>query len=80
MAWSRICEDENKDRYEYPEYFEKQVENTRKLFKDIVEGKQKELEFLRKSDHYYVDTTYMTIPEVLENVVNMLSTKYDFMR
>ncbi len=80
VAWSRICEDENKDRYEYPAYFEKQVENTRKLFKDIVEGKQKELEFLRKSDHYYVDTTYMTIEEVLQKVVSMLSKNYDFMR
>lgn len=65
VAWERVCEDEGKDRYEYPEYFAKQVQNTEKLYKDVVSGNQKELKFLSDATHVYIDTTTMTIEEVL---------------
>ncbi len=66
VAWDRVCEDEGKDRYEYPDYFARQVKNTEKLYNDIISGNQKELDFLRKSENIYIDTTTMTIPEVLD--------------
>ncbi len=66
VAWERVCEDEGKDRYEYPEYFARQVKNTRKLYDDIINGEQKELDFLRCSRNVYIDTTSLTIPDVLE--------------
>lgn len=69
VAWSRVCEDEGKDRYEYPEYFERQVKNTEKLYHDIMEGKQRELAFLRSSVHTYIDTTRLTIPEVFKKAL-----------
>lgn len=72
VAWERICNDEGKDRYEYPEYFERQVKNTKKLYDDIIHGSQKELDFLRKSHNVYIDTTNMTIPEVLSTSAEKL--------
>lgn len=69
VAWGRICEDEGKDRYEYPEYFVRQVKNTKKLYDDIIRGKHKELNFLRSSVNTYIDTTNLTIPEVLKKAL-----------
>lgn len=71
IAWERLRDDDNKDRYEYPEYFRKQVENTRKLYDDIVHGKQMALNFFRLSRHVYLDTSYLTIPEVLKQVIDI---------
>lgn len=73
VAWERICEDEGKDRYEYPEYFERQVKNTKKLYDDIKNGSQKELDFLRESYNTYIDTTNMTIPDVLDKAIYQLN-------
>ena len=72
VAWERICKDEGKDRYEYPEYFERQVVNTKKLYDDIMNGSQKELDFLRESYNTYIDTTNMTIPDVLSKAILQL--------
>lgn len=72
-AWSRVCEDEGKDRYEYPEYFERQVMNTSALYDNIVKGTNPELEFLRSSKHYYLDTTKLTTQEVKEIVLSYLA-------
>lgn len=67
VAWKRVCDDEGKDRYEYPEYFERQVKNTEKLFMDITQNVNEfpELDFLRSSKHLYYDTTKKTIVDVL---------------
>ena len=64
VAWNRICEDEGKDRYEYPEYFARQTKNTEKLYHDIVDGDDPALQFLRDAKHFYINTTEMTINEV----------------
>lgn len=69
VAWDRVCDDLGKDRYEYPEYFARQVKNTEKLYNDIINGTQKELNFLRCSKNIYIDTTNLTIPEVLEKAL-----------
>ncbi len=74
VAWQRICDDEGKDRYEYPEYFEKQSPITKDLYDNIMSGKYKELDFLRTSKHLYVDTTDKTIQEVYENVYSSLKS------
>lgn len=72
VAWQRICEDEGKDRYEYPEYFMRQVPNTKRLYDEIISGNDSHLDFLRSSIHHYVDTTYLTTDEVFENVRKLL--------
>ena len=73
VAWDRICEDECKDRYEYPEYFERQTKNTEKLYYDIVNGNDPSLEFLRSSKHYYINTTNMSIAEAFSEVLDLLN-------
>ncbi len=72
VAWERIKEDEGKDRYEYPEYFARQTVNTKKLYDCIIAGNEPELEFLRSSKNYYIDTTEMSISEVLELAIKLL--------
>ena len=72
VAWERICDDEGKDRYEYPEYFERQVKNTKQLYEDIMTGCQQELDFLRDSHNVYIDTTNMTIPDVLKEALGQI--------
>lgn len=69
IAWERVAADEGKDRYEYPEYFERQVKNTRKLYQDIISKKYKELSFLNTSRHIYIDTTDLTINQTFKKVL-----------
>jgi hypothetical protein len=72
VAWDRIKNDKGKDRYEFPKYFTRQTVNTKKLYDDIVAGNDPELEFLRASENYYIDTTEMTIEEVLQLAIKFL--------
>lgn len=69
VAWSRVCDDEGKDRYEYPEYFSRQVKNTRDLYTKIMYGVNSAIDFLRKSKHCYIDTTNLTIEETLKQAL-----------
>ena len=73
VAWSRICDDEGKDRYEYPEYFERQVQNTKVLYCNIIEDNDSALDFLRDSRHYYLETTNKTTDETFKWAVEQLS-------
>lgn len=72
VAWERVAKDEGKDRYEYPEYFERQVKNTEKLYQDIMSGKYKELDFLSTAKHIYIDTTSLTIEQTFEKALTEL--------
>ena len=72
VAWERVKGDEHKDRYEYLEYFIPQSANTKKLYDAIVSGNEPELEFLRVSKHYYIDTTNLTIEQVFDKVLAYL--------
>ena len=72
IAWQRIADDEGKDRYEYPEYFERQVVNTKRLYEEIIYGKDKALEFLSRAKHFYIDTTDMTIEETFTTAIDYI--------
>ena len=78
VAWERICEDEGKDRYEYTEYFERQVPNTKRLYENIVNGSQEELNFLRDSKHFYIDTTHLTTENTKNKVFDLLKREKIF--
>ena len=77
VAWERIRNDNDKDRYEYPEYFERQVLNTRKLYERIVCGSDQALNFLRESRNYYIDTTYITIEDTFKIALDMIEGELD---
>lgn len=72
VAWERVAKDEGKDRYEYPEYFERQVKNTEKLYQDIMSKKYEELDFLSTAKHIYIDTTNLTIEQTFEKALTEL--------
>lgn len=74
VAWQRIADDEGKDRYEYPEYFKRQVVNTKKLYDEIVYGNNKALEFLRSSHHFYIDTTELSIEQTFERAIKCINS------
>ena len=72
VAWERIREDEGKDRYEYPEYFARQVQNTKALYDNIVNGVDESIDFMRDAKHFYIDSTEMTIQDVFEFALRKL--------
>lgn len=64
IAYSRICDDPDADKFEYPVYMEKQEAETRKAFKEIMEGSNPALEHFKNSKNIYIDSTQMTTDEV----------------
>lgn len=73
VAWQRIADDEGKDRYEYPEYFERQVENNIILYANIIGEEYPELDFARgKTKHFYIETTELSTNETMEKVCEYL--------
>lgn len=64
VAWERLADDPNKDRYETFEYFQRQSPNTRILYEKIIHSNEPELDFLRSSAHLYIDTTLLSTEEV----------------
>lgn len=71
VAWRRVFDDPYKDRYEFPEYFKQQVQNTKKVFEEV----QKEnpfLSFAKDAEHFYLDTTELSIENVFNSVVKYL--------
>ena len=76
VAWSRICDDEGKDRYEYPEYFERQVKNTKALYENSCNvSENPSLKFMADAKHFYIETTYLSIDQVFEIVLKYLQGK-----
>lgn len=73
VAWDRIKNDDGKDRYEYPEFLDKQCKQTKKLYEDITKTKDPSLDFLRESNHYYLDTTEKTINQTFEWALSVLN-------
>ena len=69
VAYSRICEDPDADKFEYPEYIGKQERETRKAYAEIVACTDPALSSFKGCTNIYVDTTQMTTEEVFEYVV-----------
>lgn len=72
VAWERLKADDDKDRYEYPEYFKRQSPATKKLYEEIVRGENKSLQTFLHARHFYLDTTNLKTDEVLVIVLDWL--------
>ena len=72
VAYQRICDDPDADKFEYPEYINKQEYETRKAYSAVVKGNEPALSSFKDSKNIYVDTTQMTTEEVFENVLKKL--------
>lgn len=71
-AYSRICDDPDADKFEYPAYMRKQEAETRRAYFECVSGKNPDLEPFNSAKHLYVDSTQMTTDEVFFIVKNKL--------
>lgn len=72
VAYQRICDDPDADKFEYPEYINKQEYETRKAYSAVVKGNEPALSSFKDTKNIYVDTTQMTTDEVFENVLKKL--------
>ena len=72
VAYQRIKNDENADKYEYLEYIRKQYKETKKVFLEIQKG-NKYLYQYSKSINIYIDTTNLTTVETFGRVLEELN-------
>ena len=67
-AYSRICEDPDADKFEYPAYMRKQEVETRRAYAECIAGNNTDLAPFNDAKHLYVDSTRMSTEEVFELV------------
>ena len=68
IAYARISDDPDADKFEYPEYIGKQERETRRAYSEIISGSNSDLEHFKSCINIYVDTTQMTPEEVFDLV------------
>ena len=72
VAYQRICDDPDADKFEYPEYIDKQERETRKAYANVLKGTEPALASFKGCKNIYVDTTQMSTEEVFETVIKKL--------
>ena len=72
VAYSRIMDDPDADKFEYPDYIGKQERETRRAYSEVVNGINPALASFKDCVNIYVDTTQMTPEEVFEFVIGKL--------
>ena len=72
VSFQRICDDPDADKFEYPEYIDKQERETRKAYANVLKQKEPALVSFKDCKNIYVDTTQMTTEEVFEVVKKKL--------
>ena len=72
VSFQRICDDPDADKFEYPEYIDKQERETRKAYANILKQNEPALASFKECKNIYVDTTQMTTEEVFEVVKKKL--------
>ena len=64
VAYARICNDPDADKFEYPAYIGKQERETRRAYAEVKSGDNPDLSHFAKAQNFYIDTTEMTMDEV----------------
>lgn len=72
VAYQRICDDPDADKFEYPEYIAVQERETRKAYANVIKGTDPALSSFKDCVNIYIDTTQMTTDEVFETVIKKL--------
>lgn len=68
VAFNRIKNDINADKFETEEYINEQYLMTEKVYQDIIKSSEK-LEFVQNAKHIYIDTTNITTEECFNNLI-----------
>lgn len=71
-AYSRICDDPDADKFEYPAYMRKQEVETRRAYAECLAGNNTDLEPFNQARHLYIDSTQMSTQDVLETAKKQL--------
>lgn len=71
-AYSRICDDPDADKFEYPAYMRKQEVETRRAYAECITGKNTDLQPFNNAVHLYCDSTNLTTEQTFESVKNQL--------
>ncbi len=71
-AYSRICNDPDADKFEYPAYIDKQERETRRAYAEVISETNPDLEHFKDCQNLYIDTTQMSIDEVFDFVKKKL--------
>lgn len=72
VSFQRIYDDPDADKFEYPEYIDKQERETRKAYANVLKQNEPALVSFKDCKNIYVDTTQMTTEEVFEVVKKKL--------
>lgn len=65
-AYSRICDDPDADKFEYPAYMRKQEIETRRAYAECLAGNNTDLEPFNKAEHFSIDSTRKSIEDVFK--------------
>lgn len=66
VAYSRIKNDPDADKFEYPDYIRRQESETRTAYSEVVSGENPDLVAFDGVENIYIDTTAMTQEEVFQ--------------
>lgn len=66
IAYSRIKDDEDADKFETPSYMRRQEEETRRGFRELVSGENPDLSAFLGIKNYFIDTTELSTDETFE--------------
>lgn len=72
IAYERISNDPDADKFEYPSYMKRQEIETRRAYAEITSEQNSDLQMFSKAQHLYIDTTQMSTDEVFHLVKNKL--------
>lgn len=63
VAYQRIKDDKDADKFETPQYMRRQEEETRRGYRLLVQGENPDLTAFRGIPNYFIDTTSLTTDE-----------------
>lgn len=72
IAYARIKDDPEADKFEYISYIRRQEQETRRAYREVI-NKEPSLEHFHSAQNIYVDTTQLTTSETYEYVLKKLN-------
>lgn len=72
IAYARIRDDPEADKFEYISYIRRQEQETRRAYREVI-NKEPSLEHFHSAQNIYVDTTQLTTDETYEYVLKKLN-------
>lgn len=76
VAFSRISDDPDADKFETPAYMRKQEAETRRGYRELVNKNNSDLSVFRGVQNFFIDTTEMSTDETFELTKKRLSPQF----